>query len=59
MSQENVEIVRRILTNWGQGDFAAPLNLFDSKIAFETFMPAADENVIANGIAQFAAFTRD
>jgi ketosteroid isomerase-like protein len=59
MSQENVETVRLILTEWERGDFRAPAKLLDPEIAFETFMPDADENVVAHGSAEFQAFTRD
>jgi ketosteroid isomerase-like protein len=59
MSQENVEIVRRILTEWEHGDFRAPAKLLDPEIAFETFMPDANENVVAHGSTEFQAFTRD
>ena len=59
MSRENVEIVRLILAAWAQGDFAARSDLFDPDITFETFMPDTNENVIAHGIAQFVAFSRD
>ena len=56
---ENVEIVRRILEDWGRGDFAGPVRLFDPDVAFETFMPDADENVVARGADELKAFTRD
>lgn len=59
MSRENVEIVRRVLDDWGRGDFTRQVDLFDPEITFETFMPDADENVVAHGFEQLAAFTRD
>jgi ketosteroid isomerase-like protein len=59
MSQENVEIVRRILGGWALGDFAAWKALIDPGITFETFMPDASEDVVARGSAEFEAFTRD
>ena len=59
MSQENVEIVRLVLAEWERGDFRAPAKLLDPEIAFETFMPDANENVVAHGFAEFRAFTRD
>ena len=59
MSQENVEIVRVILAAWAEGDFRSHVERFDPGISFETFMPDADENVVARGLAQIEAFTRD
>jgi ketosteroid isomerase-like protein len=59
MSQENVEIVRRVLAEWERGDFRAAAKLLDPEIAFETFMPDANEIVVAHGTAEFEAFTRD
>jgi ketosteroid isomerase-like protein len=59
MSQENVEIVRRILTAWGRGDFRSEAGLFDPQTSFETFMPDAGQNVSTQGSAELGAFTRE
>ena len=59
MSRENVEIVRRILAAWAEGDFRSEAERFDPEISFETFMPDSDENVVAHGLGEFETFTRD
>ena len=59
MSQENVEIVRLILTAWERGNFGAPAEVFDPEVTFETWMPDTAENVVARGFAELEAFTRD
>ena len=59
MSQENVEVVRLILAAWAEGDFRSEAERLDPEISFETFMPDADENVVAHGFGEFEAFTRD
>ncbi len=59
MSQENVEVVRNILREWAEGDFGASAKLLDSDITFETFMPDANENVVAHGFVEIEAFTRE
>ncbi|MDQ3728461.1 MAG: nuclear transport factor 2 family protein [Actinomycetota bacterium] len=59
MSQENVEIVRLVLAAWAEGDFRSKTERFDPEAAFETFMPDADQNVVARGSEEIAAFTRD
>jgi ketosteroid isomerase-like protein len=59
MSQENVEIVRRVVDAWEKGDFVAAAQRFDPEIEFETFMPDADETVKASGTNELAVFMRD
>jgi ketosteroid isomerase-like protein len=60
MSQENdVEIVRRIYLGWAQGDFRTGLELFDSEMEFESFMPDANERVVASGHEGVEDFMRD
>ncbi len=59
MSQENVEIARRIVSKWEQGDFGAGIAYLDPGIAFETFMPDAGENITINGLGELEAFMRD
>ena len=59
MAQGNVEIVRRILLEWEQGNFGGVQESFDPALHFETFMPDASENVVTRGIPEFQAFGRD
>lgn len=59
MGNENVEIVRRILAGWEQGDFRSGAQLLAPDITFETFMPDASGNLVTHGFAQFEAFTRE
>ena len=59
MSQENVEIVRLILTEWERGNFGAPAKVFSPEVRFETWMPDAAENAVARGLAELEHFTRD
>jgi ketosteroid isomerase-like protein len=58
MSQENVEIVRHILTEWETGDFTGGARLFDPEITFETFMPDT-KNAVAHGFDELQVFMRD
>ena len=59
MSQENVEIVRSIYEEWARGRMSAGVEMFDAEIVFESFMPDADERVVANGPEEIAAFMRE
>jgi ketosteroid isomerase-like protein len=59
MSQKNVEIVRRTYAEWERGNMTAGVKLFDSEIAFESFMPDANERVVANGPEEVEAFMRE
>ena len=59
MSQENVEIVRRVYDEWKLGNLEAAMGLFDSEIVFESFMPDSNERVVARGVEEIAAFTRE
>jgi ketosteroid isomerase-like protein len=59
MSEENVEIVRRIYTDWERGNIRAGLDLFDPEIVFESFMPDASERVAAHGPEGIQAFMRE
>jgi ketosteroid isomerase-like protein len=59
MSEENVEIVRRTYAEWEQGNMTAGVELFDSEISFESFMPDANERVVANGSEEVEAFMRE
>ena len=59
MSEENVEVVRRIYAEWGRGNMAAGVELLDSEIVFRSFMPDANETVVANGADEIEAFMRE
>ena len=54
-----MEIVRGILASWADGDFRTGAAHFDPEIAFQTFMPDADQAVTAHGLGELEAFTRD
>src|SRR5687768_12840093 len=56
MSQENVEIVRRVYAEWARGNMDAGITLFDPDIVFESFMPDANARVVAKGPAEVASF---
>ncbi|MFN2612642.1 MAG: nuclear transport factor 2 family protein [Solirubrobacterales bacterium] len=58
-SQENVEIVRSIYAGWAQGDMGAGAELFDPEVVFESFMPDAEERVVAHGPDGIVAFMRE
>jgi ketosteroid isomerase-like protein len=45
MSQENVEVVRRILADWATGDFAAPVGDYDPNIVLVVRPAFADHGV--------------
>jgi ketosteroid isomerase-like protein len=59
MSQENVEIVRRTYAEWERGKMTAGVELFDPEIRFESFMPDANERIVANGPEEVEAFMRE
>jgi ketosteroid isomerase-like protein len=59
MSQENVEAVRRTYAEWERGHMTAGVELFDSEIVFESFMPDANERVVAHGPEEVEAFMRE
>src|SRR5204862_5572363 len=43
MSQENVEIVRRVLDAWGRGDFDTALSFYDEDCVFHPAEPDAGD----------------
>ena len=59
MSEENVEIVRRIYAEWERGRMTAGVELFAADIVFESFMPDANERVVANGPGEVESFMRE
>jgi ketosteroid isomerase-like protein len=59
MSQENVEIVRRIYAEWERGNMEGGVELFEPQIVFESYMPDANERIVANGPRQVAEFMRE
>jgi ketosteroid isomerase-like protein len=59
MSQENVEVVRRIYTEWERGNFQAAFPLLDNDATFETFMPDSNEMVVIHGLEQLRSFMLD
>jgi ketosteroid isomerase-like protein len=59
MSEENVEVVRRIYAEWERGHMAAGVELFDSEIVFQSFMPDANERIVANGAGEIETFMRE
>jgi ketosteroid isomerase-like protein len=58
MSDENVEVVRRIYAEWAQGNMRAGVERFDPEIRFESFMPDANQRVVANGPSEVETFMR-
>ena len=59
MSQENVDRVRRAYAEWERGNMTGGIELFDREVVFESFMPDANEAVVANGVEEIEAFMRE
>jgi ketosteroid isomerase-like protein len=59
MSQENVELVRQIYAQWARGNMGAGVETFDTEIVFESFMPDANDRVVAHGPDEIEAFMRE
>jgi ketosteroid isomerase-like protein len=59
MSEENVEVVRRIYSAWERGNFAEVGKLFDPEIVFESVMPDSIERIVAHGPEGIGAFMRE
>jgi ketosteroid isomerase-like protein len=59
MSQENVEVVREFYEQWARGNMWAGVELFDAEILFESFMPDANDWVVAHGPEEIETFMRE
>ncbi len=59
MTQENVEVVREVYDEWALGNMRAGVELFDASVAFESFMPDADERVSVTGVEEVELFMRE
>jgi ketosteroid isomerase-like protein len=59
MPRDNVEIVRRVYDEWARGNMNAAVDLFDPELVFESFMPDANERVVARGPEGVEAFMRE
>jgi ketosteroid isomerase-like protein len=59
MSQENVERVREIYAQWARAKMRAGVEIFDTEIVFESFMPDANARVVARGREEIEAFMRE
>jgi len=58
MSQENVEVIRRVYEAWARDDLPGPAHLFDSEIEYIN-PPSAVEPGIRHGLAAFSQAVRD
>ena len=56
MSEENVDRVRDVYEEWARGNMSAAVEMFHPEIVFESFMPDASEEVVANGPEEVGAF---
>ncbi len=59
MPEENVEIVRRVYSEWELGHMRAGVELFDPQIVFESFMPDSSERVVCHGPEGVETFMRE
>lgn len=59
MSQENVELVRKVYAEWARGNMRAGVRMFDPEIVFESFMPDASDEIVAHGPGEVEAFMRE
>jgi ketosteroid isomerase-like protein len=59
MSEGNVDRVRRAYAEWERGNMTGGVELFDREVVFESFMPDANEAVVANGVEEIEAFMRE
>jgi ketosteroid isomerase-like protein len=56
MSEENVEVVQRIYSDWERGNFETVKEVLDPDVVFETFMPDSPESVIVEGRERIREF---
>jgi ketosteroid isomerase-like protein len=54
-----VERVRDIYWQWARGNIGAAVETFDPEIIFESYMPDAEDRVVARGPEEIEAFTRE
>jgi ketosteroid isomerase-like protein len=59
MSEENVEVVRSIYSEWERGNMTPGLGHFDQQIMFESFMPDSTERVVVQGLDAIAGFMQE
>lgn len=59
VSQENVDIVRRIYAAWAKGEFGGGVAHFDPEIVFESFVPDSRERRVYRGPEGVASFMRE
>ena len=59
MSQENVEVVRGIYAQWAQGHMGAGVEVLDPDVDFRSFMPDANDWVVAHGPDEVEVFMRE
>jgi ketosteroid isomerase-like protein len=59
MSQENVEIVRRMYDMWNRGDFGAGMEFLDSKVVIDRSRSVGPEARIYRGLAEAEQFWVD
>lgn len=58
-SNEHVDRVRQVYTEWERGNMKAGPELFDPEIVFETFLPDASDRVVVRGPVEVEAFMRE
>lgn len=59
MPRDNVERVRQIYAEWERGNMRAGVELFHPELVFESFMPDANDRIVANGLAEVEEFMRE
>ena len=64
MSRENVELVRRVVDPWGEGDFSAWIELFAEDVVLTAYMPEGvvpydGRSAVLAYLAEFASQWRE